>query len=120
MPNSLSKWSATKSRLTAIRRMAGKNILISGGAGFIGSHLARQAIEAGHKVRILDSLSPQIHGLSGDYCPPEGAEFIRGDVTVRQDWERALQGIDTVVHLAAETGTGQSMYEIDRYYRVNV
>jgi len=120
VPNSLSKWSATKSRLTATRRMAGKNILISGGAGFIGSHLARQAIESGHKVRILDSLSPQIHGLSADYCPPEGAEFTRGDVTVRQDWERALQGIDTVVHLAAETGTGQSMYEIDRYYRVNV
>lgn len=97
-----------------------KNILITGGAGFIGTHLTRLALAAGHKVRILDNLSPQIHGPAPDFVAAPGAEFVRGEVTVRSDLEQALAGIDTVVHLAAETGTGQSMYEIDRYYRVNV
>lgn len=97
-----------------------KNILITGGAGFIGRHLTKMALAAGHRVRILDNLSPQIHGENAVYAPIEGAEFLKGDVTVRKDLEMALRDIDTVVHLAAETGTGQSMYEIDRYYRVNV
>jgi dTDP-L-rhamnose 4-epimerase len=96
------------------------HLLITGGAGFIGTHLARQALESGHDVRILDNLSPQVHGANAAYEPPAGAAFIHGDVTVRSDVERALAGVDTVVHLAAETGTGQSMYEIDRYYGVNV
>lgn len=95
-------------------------LLITGGAGFIGTHLARQALAAGCAVRILDNLSPQIHGENPVYVPPEGVEFLRGDVTVREDVERALSGVDALVHLAAETGTGQSMYEIDRYYRTNV
>ena len=95
-------------------------ILITGGAGFIGSHLTRQSLGAGHAVRILDNLSPQIHGPDAAFHAPEGVEFIRGDVTLRENWARALEDIDTVVHLAAETGTGQSMYQIDRYYRVNV
>lgn len=97
-----------------------KSILITGGAGFIGTHLARMALEAGHAVRILDNLSPQIHGENPDYRPPAGAEFIRGDVVCKEDLETALKGIEAIVHLAAETGTGQSMYEIERYYRVNV
>lgn len=97
-----------------------KNILITGGAGFIGLHLTRLALAGGHHVRILDNLSPQIHGENAAFVPPAGAQFVRGDVTIRSDLEGALEGIDTVVHLAAETGTGQSMYEIDRYYRVNV
>jgi dTDP-L-rhamnose 4-epimerase len=96
------------------------HILITGGAGFIGTHLARMALEQGHEVRILDNLSPQVHGDSADYRPPAGAEFIHGDVNVRSDLERAIEEVETIVHLAAETGTGQSMYEIDRYYRVNV
>jgi dTDP-L-rhamnose 4-epimerase len=96
------------------------SILITGGAGFIGTHLTRMALGAGHRVRILDNLSPQIHGSDADYTVCEGAEFQLGDVTVRADLEQAVAGIDTIVHLAAETGTGQSMYEVDRYYRVNV
>jgi dTDP-L-rhamnose 4-epimerase len=95
------------------------SILITGGAGFIGSHLTKKVLEAGHRVRILDNLSQQIHGNKA-YSAPSGAEIIVGDVTVRRDLKRALQDVDTVVHLAAETGTGQSMYEIERYYRVNV
>jgi len=97
-----------------------KSILITGGAGFIGTHLAQIALEAGHRVRILDNLSPQVHGRDPNYHAPTGAEFVRGDVTVRSDVERTVDGVDTIVHLAAETGTGQSMYEIDHYYRVNV
>jgi dTDP-L-rhamnose 4-epimerase len=96
------------------------NILITGGAGFIGKHVTRFAVAAGHRVRILDNLSPQIHGTGAKFEPPSGATFCLGDVTERKHLEIALDGIDTVVHLAAETGTGQSMYEIDRYYMVNV
>ena len=97
-----------------------KTILVSGGAGFIGTRVVQRAIESGHRAVILDNLSPQVHGTDSSYSPPSGARFIRGDVTSRGEWEEALRGVDTVVHLAAETGTGQSMYEIDRYYRVNV
>jgi dTDP-L-rhamnose 4-epimerase len=97
-----------------------RNILITGGAGFIGTHLARMALAANHKVTILDNLSPQVHDPSVPYQPPTGAVFRAGDVTNRGDVLDSLDGVDTVVHLAAETGTGQSMYEIDRYYAVNV
>ena len=100
--------------------MTTRSILITGGAGFVGTHLAQIARDAGHRVRIFDNLSPQVHGCEPNYLAPSGAEFVLGDVTVRSDLEPAMVGIDTIVHLAAETGTGQSMYEIDRYYRVNV
>ena len=102
-------------------RGEGKNhILITGGAGFIGSHLAGMAIAADHQVTIIDNLSSQVHGAEPNFRPSRGVNFIEGDVTVRADLERALEGVDTVIHLAADTGTGQSMYEIERYYRVNV
>ncbi|QNM83797.1 NAD-dependent epimerase/dehydratase family protein [Sphingomonas sabuli] len=97
-----------------------RTVLISGGAGFIGTHVARLAAASGHNVRLLDNLSGQVHGDSAAYRPPDGVELFRGDVTERGDWERALADVDAVVHLAAETGTAQSMYEIDRYYRTNV
>ncbi|HTG74009.1 MAG TPA: NAD-dependent epimerase/dehydratase family protein [Terriglobia bacterium] len=95
-------------------------LLITGGAGFIGTHLTRLAVEAGHEVRVLDNLSPQIHGPDPQFAAYDGVEFHHGSICCRTDLERALKDIDCVVHLAAETGTGQSMYEIERYYHVNV
>jgi dTDP-L-rhamnose 4-epimerase len=99
-----------------------KNILITGGAGFIGSRLASKLFAEGCSVTVLDNLSPQIHGDQSVLLQSiEGkVRFIRGDVRNRSDWEVALEGQDAVVHLAAETGTGQSMYEIERYVDVNV
>lgn len=102
------------------------SILITGGAGFIGSRLARRFVEHDHRVRILDSLIPQVHGDDPEQTSalvrslPEGVELLRGTVTSREDLARAIEGVDTIVHLAAETGTGQSMYEIDRYVTTNV
>ena len=103
-----------------------KNILITGGAGFIGSNLSLRLIENGYAVTILDNLHPQIHGANPDETSPlyqsikDKVRFIKGDVTNKNNWETALQNQDIVVHLAAETGTGQSMYEIERYTNVNV
>lgn len=98
------------------------NILISGGAGFIGSNLSRALVNRGHVVTILDSLSPQIHGESSQLFASvkDIVNVIQGDVRNRSDWIRAIRGQDAVVHLAAETGTGQSMYEIQRYVDVNI
>lgn len=101
------------------------NILITGGAGFIGSRLANYLITRGHRVTVLDNLSEQIHGIEPEKSSlfrslhPQ-VEFIHGSVTQRADLTRALTGVDTVVHLAAETGTGQSMYAIQHYSEVNI
>ena len=103
-----------------------KHVLITGGAGFIGSNTALKLVSQGHKVVVLDNLSPQIHGNNPDTTSPlyqsiKGkVEFIKGSVTSREDWIKALEGVDTVLHLAAETGTGQSMYEIEKYVNVNI
>lgn len=97
-----------------------RNILITGGAGFIGTEVTRLAVAAGHRVTIFDNLSPQVHGKDPTFAPLAGAAFIRGDINDRAALAEAIAGVDTIVHLAAETGTGQSMYEIDHYYRVNV
>lgn len=102
-----------------------KRILITGGAGFIGSRLATVLNDAGHTVTILDNLLTQVHGNdphgSTLFAAARAAgEVIIGDVTDRAALERILPGQDVVVHLAAETGTGQSMYEIDRYSKVNI
>lgn len=102
-----------------------RNVLITGGAGFIGSRLANQLINDGCKVRVLDCLSPQIHGVIPELSPlflslHHRIEFMHGSVTNRNDLLEALKGIDTVVHLAAETGTGQSMYAIQHYSDVNI
>ena len=101
-----------------------RNVLISGGAGFIGSYLCEALYARGYSITILDNLSPQIHERwekSFLWKKINGkCSFINGDVRSRDDWRRALCETDAVVHLAAETGTGQSMYEVTRYYEVNV
>ena len=91
-----------------------QNILITGGAGFIGSRLAARLSGDGHQVRVLDNLHPQVHGERFEESPlyratKSVAEVMIGDVTSRDDVAAALAGQDIVVHLAAETGTGQSM-----------
>ena len=96
-------------------------VLVTGGAGFIGQRLTRALLGQGARVRVLDSFSPQIH--TTEALPADLAahvELIKADVRDRDAMRRALTGVDTVVHLAAETGTGQSMYEIERYFSVNV
>ena len=102
-----------------------KRVLITGGAGFIGSNLALYLLQKGYDVTVLDNLSNQIHGhdpeknsLLYNSIKSKG-NFIRGTVTSRHDWEKAIGDIDVIVHLAAETGTGQSMYEVSRYVDVN-
>ena len=98
-----------------------KHILITGGAGFIGSHLADELLEQGHRVRALDNLSEQVHG--GERKRPaylsEDVELQVGDVRDREAVRRALKGIDAVYHFAAAVGVGQSMYEIALYTSIN-
>lgn len=102
------------------------NILITGGAGFIGSNLALYLKKMGHEVTVLDNLSKQIHGDNPAETSPlyrsikDVTNFVLGSVTDSAAWEQVLPGQDAIVHLAAETGTGQSMYEIKRYVDVNI
>ncbi len=106
--------------------MSYKNILITGGAGFIGSSLTLYLIENGYSVTVLDNLSEQIHGTHPEKSSPlylsikDKVRFIKGTVTSRTDWENAIGDNEVIVHLAAETGTGQSMYQIHHYSEVNI
>lgn len=96
-----------------------KNVLVTGGAGFIGSHLTDQLVIAGYKVTILDNLTDQIHrGKKPDYLNKK-AKFIKGDVTKFADLKKAIDDIDAIYHEAAVVGVGQSMYEIERYVHEN-
>jgi dTDP-L-rhamnose 4-epimerase len=98
----------------------GDTILVTGGAGFIGSHLADRLLARGHRVRALDNLTPQVHG--GDGRPgylARDVELVVGDVRDPDVVRRALDGVDCVVHLAARVGVGQSMYEIANYTSEN-
>lgn len=103
-----------------------KNVLITGGAGFIGSNIALKLASKDYNVTVLDILSQQIHGERPEETSPlyrsiiGKVKFIKGSVTSREDWMRALEGQDAVIHLAAETGTGQSMYEIEKYVNTNI
>ena len=99
-----------------------QTILITGGAGFIGSHLAEKLSEIGYRVILIDNLSPQVHGLDAElpYYLKDKVEFIKGDVRSRDDVKRAILRADAVIHLAAETGVGQSMYQITQYIDTNV
>jgi len=98
--------------------MASTRILITGGAGFIGSRLARELVREGHTVVVLDNLLPQVHGDSPQPNLPD-CETIWADVRDRDALDRAMKGVEVVHHFAAETGVGQSQYEIARYVSVN-
>ncbi len=103
-----------------------KNILLTGGAGFIGSNIALRLISKGYNVRVIDNLSSQIHGINPETTSPlyvsikDKVDFVLGDITDKEKIEYAIKNQDAIIHLAAETGTGQSMYEIKKYSDVNV
>jgi dTDP-L-rhamnose 4-epimerase len=96
-----------------------KNILITGGAGFVGSHIADALLAAGHNVRIFDNLTDQVHQNGIPKYLAEEAEFVYGDVREARAVRRALKGMDVVFHMAAAVGVGQSMYEIEHYMGTN-
>jgi len=97
------------------------HILVTGGAGFIGTHLTRFLLAQGHEITIIDNFLPQVHGqsksLAKDIAPH--VRLVLGDVADPVMLKAALEGVEAVVHLAAETGTGQSMYEVARYAHTN-
>jgi dTDP-L-rhamnose 4-epimerase len=98
-----------------------RNILITGGAGFIGQHLSRELLALGHFIRIYDNFNPQVHQskvLASDLL--NKVDLIVGDINDSDLLYKSLDDINSVVHLAAETGTGQSMYEIETYFKTNV
>ena len=97
-----------------------KQVLITGGAGFVGSHVADGLLRAGHSVRVLDSLTPQVHpgGERPGYLSPD-VELVVGDVRDPRILREVLSGVDAIYHFAATVGVGQSMYEISRYMSVN-
>lgn len=98
-----------------------KKVLITGGAGFIGSHLADELLQHGYEVRVLDNLSEQVHGQfceRPDYLDDE-VELVRGDIRDKEKLRRVLRGIDAVFHFAALVGVGQSMYQVAEYVNVN-
>lgn len=100
-----------------------KMILITGGAGFIGSHLAERLIDKGYPVRLYDNLNAQVHGPNAEvppYLRRSGIEFLRGDISDNAILRKAIKGINVIVHLAAETGVGQSMYEVEKYVKTNI
>jgi dTDP-L-rhamnose 4-epimerase len=97
-----------------------ERILITGGAGFIGRFVVDELLRRGNEVRVLDNLIEQVHGATdGSAMLNPQAELIRGDVRNKDVVAKALQGVDSVVHLAAEVGVGQSMYEVERYTSTN-
>ena len=99
----------------------GNKVLITGGAGFVGAHVANELLATGYEVRALDSFHPQVHGREErrpDYLNKE-VELVIGDVRDPRAIESCLKGVDAVYHFASLVGVGQSMYEIERYTSVN-
>jgi dTDP-L-rhamnose 4-epimerase len=94
-------------------------ILVTGGAGFIGSHLVDALLAKGHEVRIFDNVEEQVHHGQIPQYITEKAEFIRGDITKKDDIKKAIEGVEAVYHQAAAVGVGQSMYQIEKYVNVN-
>lgn len=95
------------------------DVLVTGGAGFVGSHLVDALLASGRRVRVFDNLTPQVHGENVPrYLSPQ-AELLVGDMLDAAQLRRALEGVETVVHLAAAVGVGQSMYEIAHYISAN-
>src|SRR5260370_11277796 len=94
-------------------------ILVTGGAGFVGSHLVDKLVLAGHEVRIYDSLDRQVHGNSAAPNVPPHAELVVADVCDRSALRKALEGVEIIFHMAAQVGVGQSMYEVTRYVAAN-
>jgi len=104
--------------------MSKKKILITGGSGFIGSSLVNFLFKKDYDITVLDNLSPQIHGINPEKSLLyrsiiDKCNFVKGDVVNKKDWQRAVLNNEVIIHLAAETGTGQSMYEIQQYTNVN-
>ena len=103
-----------------------KKILITGGAGFIGSNLCLALLKKEYKITVLDNLSPQIHGEKPEELSPlyksikDKVTFIRGTITSRTDLKSVITDQEIIIHLAAETGTGESMYCIEKYTEVNI
>lgn len=98
-----------------------KEVLITGGAGFIGSHLADELLAHGYRVRVLDALIGQVHGAAGQrpsYLNPN-VNLFEGDITDARVVAAACRGVDAIYHFAARVGVGQSMYEIDQYTSTN-
>ena len=99
--------------------MTQSSVLVTGGAGFIGTHVVKLLLEQGHSVRVFDSLVEQVHGNTQPEHLEQDVDFIQGDVRDRVSLAKALVNVEHVVHLAAEVGVGQSMYEISRYVDAN-
>ncbi len=97
-----------------------RTVLVTGGAGFVGSFVVDRLVASGQAVRILDSLDPQVHPAGPPSYLNAHAELVQGDIRDRACVERALEGVDAVVHCAAAVGVGQSMYQVERYVDVNV
>ena len=96
-----------------------KQILITGGAGFVGSHVADGLLRAGHRVRVLDDLTPQVHADKRPAYLDPHVELMSGDIRDPNRLREALNGVDVIFHFAATVGVGQSMYEISRYMSIN-
>src|SRR5437660_5568012 len=99
--------------------MTRKKVLITGGAGFVGSHMADALIARGHEVRVFDNLSQQVHGSATPSYVARDVELMLGDVRDAELVAKAIEGVDVIFHLAAAVGVGQSMYQICDYMGTN-